>query len=155
MEDFEHAVHGVVDEGEGALLFAAVDELYRLAVYDVVRELREHARRAFLRGLDVVLLGADEVEGAEERELQALVVAVGPDDAVEHLLDARVYPALLFDWAKHQVRLVLVKKLVGAHAVNFGGRGEYQALPVRHAHLDDFHVGLVVEAVDAQGVFHI
>ena len=100
LDDPQHAVDRIVDVGEGALLLAAVDELHRLPVHDVREELREHARAALLRLLDVVEVRADPVERPEQRVVAAPAAdAVGLDHAVEQLLGAGVDPALLVDRA--------------------------------------------------------
>ena len=155
LDDAGDGVHAVVNEGEGAALFAAVHELDGPAVDDVVEELGDDARGAFLRLVDVVELGADEVERAEERVVEPGGFAVGVDDAVEELLDAGINPALLGNRAEDEVAGVFVELLVRAHAVELGGGGEDEALLVFHALADDFHVGLEIQLVDADGVLDV
>ena len=67
---------------------AAVDELDRFAAHDVAEKLRDHARAAFLRGVDAVEPGADPVKGAEQREVEPAFRAVRPNHAVHQLLAA-------------------------------------------------------------------
>ena len=124
-------------------------------VHYVVRELRQHARRALFGRRYVVELRAYEIEGPEKREFEPLVLPVSPYHAVEHLLYAGVYPALLGYRPEHERGFAFVKPLVGAHAVHFGGGREDYALPVLCALLYDVRVRLVVEAVYAQGVFDV
>ena len=63
LDDLHQRVDAVVDVGEGALLLAAVDQLDRLAAHDVAEELRDHARAAFLRRVDLVELGPIQLNG--------------------------------------------------------------------------------------------
>ncbi len=155
LEDLHQAVDPVLDVGEAAPLRPAVHELDRLAVEDVVEELRQDPARPFLRGVDVVEVRPEPVEGAEERELQPLRVPVRPDDAVEELLEARVDPALLVDRAVDERRGVLVELGVRAHPVDLGGGREDDALAVLHRHLDDPEVLLEVELEDGERLLDV
>ena len=120
-----------------------------------MQELRQDAARAFLGRVDVVQVRADPVEGAEERELQALPMAIGPDDAVQELFRAGVDPPLLVDGAVNERRGLLVELRVRAHPVHLGGRGEDHALAVADGLLDDAQVLLEVEVEDRQRILHI
>ena len=77
-----------LDIGEAALLAAAVDQqdrraLTRFRISCVMA--RELPMRADFEGVEP---RPDPVERPEQRELQAVLLAVGPDHAVEQLLDA-------------------------------------------------------------------
>src|SRR3989442_14941484 len=115
-DDRHQRVDAVPDIGEGALLLAAVDQLDALAAHDVAEELRHYARAAFLVRADRIQAGADPVERPEQGEIESLLLAVGPDDAVHQLLRAGVDPALAADRAVHQRRSVRVEVAVGRHA---------------------------------------
>ncbi len=141
--------------GERALLAAAVDQLDRPAVEHVREELREHARAALLRLLDVIEVRADEVEGAEQRVVEVVAHAVGVDDAVEQLLGGGIDPALLVDRAVGQRTGLLIEHRIRGHAVDLGSRGEDQPLVVLHAVADDVDVGLEVELEHPQRVRHV
>src|SRR5258708_777348 len=78
----------IVDVGEGTLLRTAVDQLDGLAAHDVSEKLRDDARTAFLRRIDRIEAGADPVERAEQRVVEAFLHAVRVDDAVHQLLRA-------------------------------------------------------------------
>ncbi len=155
LNDAEECVHAVVDEGEGAALLAAVDELEGLLEDDVGDELREEARAAFLRLHDVVELRPDPVEGAEESVVHVVAHAVGVDDAVEELLGGGVDPALALDRAVNHRAGRLVEFGVGAHAVDLGGGREDDAFFVFRALADDVEVGLEIQFEDAQRIFHV
>ena len=99
------------------------------AAHDVAEELRDHARAAFLRGMDRIQAGADPVERAEQREVQAFH-AVAPDHAIHQLLGAGIDPARLVDRAADQFGMFRIEFLVMAHAVDFGRGGEHQVLAV-------------------------
>jgi len=102
LDDPHQAVDAVLHEGEGAALHASVHQLDRLAGQDVVEELGEDPGTPLFGGGNGVELGADPVEGAEQAVAQPLMLAVGVDDPVEHLLGAGVDPALLGDGAEHE-----------------------------------------------------
>src|SRR5690348_15556761 len=99
LEDGEQALDRIVDIGERALLLPAIDQLDRPAIEDIREELREDARAALLRLLDVVEVRADEIEGTKERVVEIVAHAIGVDHTVEELLGGRVDPALLLDRA--------------------------------------------------------
>ena len=150
LEDGEQSLDRIVDEGEGALLAAAVDQLDRPAVEHVRQELGEDARAALFRLLDVVEVRADEVEGAEQRVVEVVAHAVGVDDAVEELLGGRVDPALLVDRAVDERTGLLIEHRIGRHAVDLGGRGEDEPLAVLDAVAHDVEVGLEIQLEDPQ-----
>jgi len=120
-----------------------------------MEELGDDARAPLLGGVEAVEAGADPVEGAEQAEVEAVLLAVAPDDAIEELLGAGVDPALHLDGAEHQLRLVGVERGVVAHAVDLRGGGEQHALTVADAVADDGQVGLEVELEHRERVAHV
>ena len=145
----------VVDVRERAFLRAAVDEPDRLAPDDVAEELRDDARAAFLRRVDRIEAGADPVERAEQRVVEALLHPVGVDHAVHQLLRARIDPARLVDRTEHQVRRLRIERGVGAHPVHLGRRREHQTLAVADRGADDRQVRLEIELEHAQRLAHV
>src|SRR5262249_33956863 len=77
LENREQRIHGVVNVRERALLLSAIDELDRPFVEYIREELREYARAALLRLLDVVEVRTDEVEGPEQRVVEVVPHTVG------------------------------------------------------------------------------
>ncbi|OMP12490.1 hypothetical protein COLO4_03126 [Corchorus olitorius] len=153
-DDAHQRVDAVVDIRERAFLAAAVDELDVLAAHDVAEELRHHARRTFLRGVDRVEARADPVERTEQREVQAFH-AVAPDHAVHQLLGAGVNPARLVDGAVDQRRGFRIELRIAAHAVDLGGRREDEVLAVLGSRANDRQVGFKVQLEHAQRVFDV
>src|SRR6185369_7075929 len=155
VDDFHERVDAVADIGERAFLRAAVDELDVLSAHDVAEKLRDHARAAFLRGVDAVEPGADPVERAEQRKVEPAFRAVRPDHAVHQLLAARVDPALLRDRAEHELRMFGIEFAVAAHAVDFGRRRKQDPLLVFDARAHDRQVGFEVELEYAQRLLDV
>src|SRR5258708_1362779 len=155
LDDAEKRVDAVVDEGEGAALHAAIDELDGFLEDDVRDELREEARAALLLLEDIVELRPDPVERPEKRVVDVVAHAIGVDDAVEELLRAGVDPALLVDGSIDHVGGRLVQLAIGGHAVDLGGGGKDDALLVFRALADDGEVGLEIELEDAQWILHV
>ena len=83
------------------------------------------------------------------------LLPVGPDDAVEELLDAGIDPALLVDGSEHELRGLGIEFTVTARAVDLGGRRKHHALLVLDAVADDREVRLEVELEHPQGLAHI
>ena len=148
--DAHDRIDAIVDVREATTLAAAVDEADVLAARDMGEELRRDARAAFLRGRERVQARAHPVERADQREIQAVALAVRPDDPVEQLLAARVDPALLLDRPEHEVGRLRMELRVAAHAVDLGRRREDHALLVLHALADQRQVRLEVELEHAQ-----
>src|SRR6185437_12898013 len=150
LEDRQQTLDGVVDVGEGSLLAAAVDQLYRALVEHVGEELREYARAALLRLLDVVEIGPDEIEGPEQGVVEIVAHPVGVDDAIQQLLGGGVDPALLVDRSVDQRAGLLIEYRIRGHAVDLGRGREDQALAVLDAVTHDVNVGFEVEFEHAQ-----
>ena len=155
LQNGQERLDRIVDEGERALLAAAVNEFDRALVEHVGEELREDTRAALFRLLDVVEVGTDEVERAEQRVVEVVTHAVGVDDAIEHLLGGRVDPALLVDRSVDQRARLLIEHRVRRHAVDFRGRREDQSLVVLHTLAHDLEVRLEVELEHPQRMRHI
>lgn len=155
IDDAHQGVDTVVNVGKGAFLAAAVDQADILAASNVAEELRDYARRTFLRRVDRVEAGADPVERAEQREIQAFLHAVAPDHTIHELLRTRVDPARLVDRAIDQRRVFRIELAVGAHAVDLGGRREHQVLAVLHGRAHDRQVRLEVEFEHTQRSLHV
>ena len=154
-DDRHEPLYAVADPREAAALLSAVDERYAAAVYHVVEHLRHGARAAFLGVALRVEPRPYPVEGAEYRELQPGLVAVGEYHAVHHLLRAAVYPAHFDDGAGRERAFVLLELLARAHAVDLGGGGEDYALVVLHAEAHHFEVLFEVELEGPYGLFDV
>src|SRR5690606_31112004 len=106
-------------------------------------------------GLERVETGADPVERPKQRELEPVLAAVGPDDAIEKLLRGRIDPALLVDGAEDQPRPVFVERGGVAHSVDLGGRGKDEPLAVLYAIPHDPEIFLEVELEASQGIARV
>ena len=80
---------------------------------------------------------------------------VGPDDAIEQLLDAGIDPALLVDGTEHELGGLGIELLVAARAIDLGGRGKHHALLVFDAVADDGQVRLEIQLEHAQRLAHV
>ncbi|OMP10892.1 hypothetical protein COLO4_04188, partial [Corchorus olitorius] len=152
LDDAEQRFDTVADVSKAALLLTAFDELDRRAFHQVEDQLGDGAGAADTRGVEVIQTRPHPVERTEQGELQAILIAVGPDHAVQQLLGDRVDPALFVDRPDHQVGSIFVEVFVGAHAVHFRGRREDDALIVFHAIADDLQVLFEIQLEHAQRV---
>ena len=100
-------------------------------------------------------MGPIQLKGRISGELELAILAVGPDHPVQELLGAAVDPALLVDGPQHQGGVVLVKLRIGAHAVDFGGRGKDDAGAVLDALADDAQVFLEIQLEHPQGLLDV
>ena len=105
--------------------------------------------------VDAVEPRADPVERAEQRVVEAFAHAIGVDHAVHQLFGAGVDPARLVDRSVDQLGFIRVEFGVAAHAVDFAGRGEQDALLVLDALAHDRQVGLEVELEHPQRFLHV
>ncbi len=154
-DDGHEAVDAIFHVGKTALLKTTIHEFDGLPLDEVQDELGHHPGAALLGCVQVIQLGADPVEGAEQGELEAPFLAVGPDDPIQELLAAGIDPALLVNGAQDQRAVVLEELRVGAHAVNFGGGGENDAGAVFDALADDAQVFLEVQFEDRERLFDV
>ena len=144
----EEGLNAIGNIREAALLEAAVDELNGRALQDVENELCDGSRAADAGALEAVELRPYPIERAEECELQALFCAIGPDDAVQKLLGAGVYPSLHADGPQDETGIVFVEIRVVTHAVNLRCRGEDYASLILDAIPDDAEILFEVELED-------
>ena len=77
------AVHSVAHVTKTAAGVAAVNQVQRLAVEQVPTELRHQATAAFFCRIQAVQLRPHPIERTEKRKPQALLEAIGPDDAIQ------------------------------------------------------------------------
>ena len=94
--------------GEAALLFAAVDQLDRVALHEIEDQLGDRTGTSDPGGGETVEFGTHPVERTEEGEFEPFH-AVCPDHAVEHLLGAGIDPALHPDRAENEFGVVFVE----------------------------------------------
>jgi hypothetical protein len=121
----------------------------------VAEELGDHARTAFLRGVDRIQARADPVERPEQGVVQAMLHAVGVDHAVHQLLGTGIDPARLVDRPQHELGGLRIELAVAAHAVDFRGRGEDDARFVLDRGADDGQVGFEVELEHPQRLLDV
>ena len=103
-------------------------------------------------GIKVIQTRPHPVERTEQGELEAVLIAIGPDHAVQQLFRNRVDPTLFVDRPDHQIGIIFVEVFVGAHAVHFRGRREDNALIIFHAVTDDLQVLFEIQFEHAQRV---
>ena len=152
LNDAEQRFDTVADIGKAALLLTALNQLDRRTFDQIEDQLGDGARAADARGVEVIEARPHPVKRPEQGKLQAVLIAVGPDHAVQQLLGDRVNPALFVNRPDHQVGGVFIEVVVGTHAVHFRRRREDDAFIVFHAVADNLQVLFKIQLKHAQRV---
>jgi hypothetical protein len=144
LQDAHHRVDELADREEASALATAIDQHQIPAHQQRVHERGKHAGNALsVHARNEVHARTDDIEGPDDGERQALMLAIRPNHAFEELFGGSIGPAFAMDGAETKGGALLVHpprppaiRAEGAAPVYFTGREVNQPTPALCAQPD-------------------